>query len=342
MLRKILERFSQKELEQYVEANPRIKIDVEGGRRSKRQLVTWIVRHLGDEVGSRLQAELDLYLVQCRQGSKKWKVMYLVENAMLGGLTHFGADDSVLLESMLNTELSLFYSQDTIVQFHEGAYWIRISINDGKAVPLRDTGRHSQEMYLLYFPGSQLIFSSSIPRLASKYIAQAIMNTFKASEIVSIPASSKDIPSLTQLVLDSHANAPLERYERRTQHSDILLDPREEMKGLPPRKKPRLHRESDAHLRDCLANEIARQFGTKHPTVGRVQCQITGPYKGEAGLVLDMDNFHCQVVLEGTDVVQGMKEMVAAGILVPPIPSGLAGVPTGAGATVRISSRDAQ
>ncbi|CAB4406419.1 unnamed protein product [Rhizophagus irregularis] len=276
-------------------------------------------------------AQLDMKYYHDHSSLKHWKALKLCwEN----GLRKKEYRKTSELNSSLLTQLSPFFKTHLYIEEFEKNWWIRISIHDG--VPPNTLPVSSNIIYVIYFTNSEHLLCSNIKREHKEFIMQGLLKTFVCNEIEECDLKGKYADSLEKLLLHRQSQGTYSRYRLNQVDDNPLLFPSKKPKkdeiinisDIPENidQFEDMMDEDNILLlkqRDTAAND---NFGpNEQPSLDMVEIKLSTPLhtsnNDDQSTPLSMT-----VLFEGTNVIEGIKKMIMAGIAEPPLPAYLADI----------------
>ncbi|RIA98692.1 centromere protein Chl4/mis15/CENP-N [Glomus cerebriforme] len=264
-------------------------------------------------------AQLDMKYYHDHSSLKHWKALKLCwEN----GLKKKEYRRTSELNSSLSTQLSPFFKTHLYIEGFEKNWWIRISIHDG--VPPNVLPISANIIYVIYFTNSEHLLCSNIKREHKEFIMQGLLKTFMCDEIEEWDLKGKYVDSLEKLLLHRQSQGTYSRYRLNQVDDNPLSFPSKKLKiDDMPKNVDQLEDVMDEDeilllkQRDTVVDD---NFGpNEQPSLDVVEIKLSSP--------LHMSNndqsipLSTTVLFEGTNVIEGIKKMVMAGIAEPPLPA---------------------
>ncbi|KAF9912759.1 hypothetical protein BX616_010239 [Lobosporangium transversale] len=236
--------------------------------------------------------------------------------------------DPSKIERTLSHHLAPFLKHHVQVLQDKEKVWIRLSIHDGLAP--HTLPPPTAVIYLIWFINSKYLLCGTFKAEWRDFVMQAILRLFKAAEIEEWPLASKSPTSLQELLLHKDSQGPHSRYRLGQLDNNPLAN-------IP--KKRRLEDRYTNGLRDICTEDptkiiardrsIVSDFGPNaQPSLHRVDLQLNLPYTNKSkdfGLGRSTKlPFPIKVVLEGGNVIEGIKSLIPLGVAQNPIPKFLA------------------
>jgi len=285
----------------------------------KSRAVSTLLRgELSNGLSHRKHGELELMYVVSRPESKMWHACNLVDCDQEKSLVQ--PQD---FERVLSQELSLYFHQHTTVRSIGGVTWARIGIDQES---WRDTRPRS--IFLVHQPRSNVVIHSQMNKTSRTYLLGALRTLFKCTAVEPQMLEGRNIESLLQLCLAPPSrwdaaslsktaganNNPLEREAAWTQ--------RKRKQASQGKAKKRLTLMSETSVEDEERRNAADDLCgvAKMPAaLQRVDFKIGGTFQGGDGLQVE-GSFPMLVRFEGPNVLDGVKQLVAAGSVQLPLP----------------------
>ncbi|KAF9355075.1 hypothetical protein BGX26_007011 [Mortierella sp. AD094] len=276
-------------------------------------------------LNSRQVADLDLAYYSQHSGLKNWKALKLdysdrVESTRV-------PIDPARIEKTFSYHMAPYFKHHVQTLLDGEMIWIRISIHDGLAPNVLPAS--TTVVYFIWFISSEYLLGATIKTEWKDFILEALLRLFKASGIEEWPLTGKSPTSLAELLLHRDSQGPHSRY-RLNQLDDNPLS------GAPKKRKLEdPHEKYTRGMQDIRTVDeakiasrdrfVAADFGPNpQPNLHRVDLQINLPYTTEAKDFrlgrLTKQPFPIKVVLEGSNVIEGVKSLIPLGIAQNPMP----------------------
>ncbi|KAG0012050.1 hypothetical protein BGZ80_000240 [Entomortierella chlamydospora] len=250
-------------------------------------------------LNSKQVADLDLAYYSQHSDLKNWKALKLdygdrVESSRV-------PIDPARIEKTFSYHMGPYFKHHVQTLQDGEMIWIRISIHDGLAPNVLPAS--TTVVYFIWFISSEYLLGATIKAEWKDFILEALLRLFKASGIEEWPLTGKSPTSLAELLLHRDSQDPHEKYTRGMQ--DI-----------------RTVDEAKIASRDRF---VAADFGPNpQPSLHRVDLQINLPYTTGAKDFrlgrLTKQPFPIKVVLEGSNVIEGVRSLIPLGIAQNPMP----------------------
>ncbi|KAF9171550.1 hypothetical protein BGX21_007962 [Mortierella sp. AD011] len=302
-------------------------------------------------LNSKQVADLDLAYYSQHSDLKNWKALKLdygdrVESSrvpidpariektfsyhMAPYFKHVGglANTLLSLAHLWDSNSHEYFSQQHVQTLQDGEMiWIRISIHDGLAPNVLPAS--TTVVYFIWFISSEYLLGATIKAEWKDFILEALLRLFKASGIEEWPLTGKSPTSLAELLLHRDSQGPHSRYRLNQLDDNPLSGALKKRKLQDPHEKYtrgmqdiRTIDEAKIASRDRF---VAANFGPNpQPNLHRVDLQINLPYTTEAKDFrlgrLTKQPFPIKVVLEGSNVIEGVRSLIPMGIAQNPMP----------------------
>ncbi|KAI8602389.1 centromere protein Chl4/mis15/CENP-N [Dissophora ornata] len=275
-------------------------------------------------LNARQIAELDLAYYSEYPNFKNWKALKL--NYTEGSSDGTRVDPSKI-ERTFSYFLTPYFKHHVQISDKKDMLWIRISIHDGLAPHVLPAPL--SVVYFIWFRDSSYLLSSAMKVEWRDFVLEALLRLFKASEIEEWPLTGKYPSSLGELLLHKDSQGS---------HSQYRLNQIDEnpLSNVHKKRKPEdLQDKYSRGMRDIRAEDItkiatrdrfvATEFGRNaQPRLERIDLQLNLPYTSEAKDFdlgrLTKQPFPIKVVLEGTNVIEGIKSLIPLGVAQNPMP----------------------
>jgi len=296
-------------------------VGVDDQTTKSRAIKTLLAGELAKGLNNRRHGELELMLVVNRPESKMWHVCSLVD---------CDQQKSVIqpheFERVLSQELSLYFHQHTTVRSIGGVTWARIGID-------QESWRDSkpQSLFLVHQPRSGVVLHSQTTKTRRTYLLGALRSLFQCSAVVPQSLEGRNIASLLQLCLAPPSRWNSASLSKKAGGNDNPLEA-----GPQTRRKRRQNALDDAPAKratlmseNSAADEERREAADElcgvedmPAALQRVEFKVGGTFRGPSELQLET-RFPMLVRMEGPNVLDGIKQLVAAGSVELPLPSAL-------------------
>ncbi|KAF9366158.1 hypothetical protein BGX34_005709 [Mortierella sp. NVP85] len=277
-------------------------------------------------LNSRQIADLDLAYFSQHATLKSWHVFKLDYGDQ--GTASRTRVDPLKIERTFSHYLAPYFKHYVQILQEKEVIWIRISIHDGLAphtLPPSTT-----IIYFIWFMESEYLLGATIKAEWKDFVLEALLRVFKASGIDERPLTGKIPISLGELLLNKDSQGSYSRYRLNQIDSNPLS-------SIPQKRKPEdLHQRYAKGMRDIQAEDmdriaardrvVATEFGSNpQPCLNRVDLQLNLPYTTKSKDFnlgrLTKQPFPIKVVLEGPNVIEGIKNLVPLGVAKNPMPS---------------------
>eukprot|EP00040_Diaphanoeca_grandis_P007900 m.42838 g.42838 ORF g.42838 m.42838 type:complete len:357 (-) comp19228_c0_seq2:27-1097(-) len=325
-LRKFFNRFKREEL---LTASVKAKLDSTlelDESPTKVALITKIINSFESGISYEKIAIFDLYFYQQRVGGKKWQTMKLVDSTNSEDQIEPILDAEKLCQK-LSKHLGFFFGHHLRVEHHNGAFWMRLFVQDSVA-PTYQLVSGTNTLFCVYLPRSPYVLVTAIKKAHKDYIAQALVSTFNCKKIEEIELTGKDADSLADMLLNQQSQGMFRDFRLGEKDTNPLA---RSLSVPKTSKRPRIddiHTNvlvEDKEISEKRADECVQVFGkSANPTMEKVELQLTTRYQGGEKYANVQGEFGCKIKLEGTSVIDGLKELTSAGIAVAPLPKVLA------------------
>ncbi|KAG0326172.1 hypothetical protein BGZ99_009969 [Dissophora globulifera] len=276
-------------------------------------------------LNARQIAELDLTYYSEQPSLKNWRAMKLI-------FGEEGAQDRTKIDPQkirktLSHFLSPFIKHHAQVLQKQNMVWIRISVHDGLAPHVLPTSMNV--VYFIWFKDSEYLLGSQMKVEWRDFILEALLRLFKAVEMEDWPLTGKSPTSLSELLLNKDSQGSHSRY-RLHQLDDNPLS-----SGPKKRKIEDLHQKYTKGMRDIHAEDlnkiatrerfVATEFGpNSQPSLQKVELQLNLPYTTESKEFslgrITRQPFPIKIVLEGSNVIEGIRSLIPLGVAQNPMP----------------------
>ncbi|KAF9433966.1 hypothetical protein BGZ76_008745 [Entomortierella beljakovae] len=316
------------------------------GMREKLNKKAVVDRMLGVDwntgLNSSQMADLDLNYYSQHPDLKTWKALKLDY-----GDQPRASIDPERIEKTFSFHLAPYFKHYIQTLQDGNMIWIRISVHDGLApnvIPAPAT-----IIYFIWFINSEYLLGGTIKAEWKDFISEALLRLFRATGIEEWPLFGKSPASLAELLLHKDSQGPHSKYRlNQVDDNPLAGSPKKRKvedshqkyaKGM---KDIRAEDESKIALRDRF---VASEFGPNpQPSLHRVDIQINLPYTSEAKDFnlgrLTKQPFPIKVVLEGPNVLEGIKNLIPQGIAHNPMPKFLTELHSMSSNTITVDLED--
>ncbi|KAG0365665.1 centromere protein Chl4/mis15/CENP-N [Gamsiella multidivaricata] len=276
-------------------------------------------------LSSRQIADLDLAYYSQHASLKNWKALKLdYGNQSASIKAHV---DPAKIERAFSHYLGPYFKHHVQIMQEKEMVWIRISIHDGLApngLPAPTT-----IVYFIWFINSEYLLGVTIKVEWREFIMEALLRLFKASEIDEWPLTGKSPTSLAELLLYKDSQGPHSRYRLNQVDENPLSGSIKKRKLEDPFDKyTKGRRDIRAEDMDKIATRdrfVAADFGPNaQPSLQRVDIQLNVPYTTEAKNFslgrMTRQPFPIKVIIEGSNVIEGIKSLIPLGVAKNPMP----------------------
>ncbi|KAF9166550.1 hypothetical protein DFQ26_007622 [Actinomortierella ambigua] len=234
----------------------------------------------------------------------------------------------VKIQKALSHHLAPYFRHHVGASYDNDKIWIRISVLDGLAP--NTMPQPSTIAYFIWFCSSDYLLHAGVKAEWREFILEAFVRLFKAAKIEEWPLTGKSPTSLAELLLNRDSQGQFSRYRLGQVDDNPLLHAPTKRKA--PTVSDNFSRGMDdiepenIHQIVMRENQVAQEFGPNtQPALPKVSIRLDLPYtansKDYALGRLTKRVFPVGVVLEGSNVIEGIKELVPLGIAEDPLPS---------------------
>ncbi|XP_071785066.1 centromere protein N-A-like isoform X1 [Asterias amurensis] len=305
--------------------------DVEKATSMKRTAKKALVQHVIQlcsvkNLSKHAVGELELIYQQNHPNSRKWSVFQLTEQAETKEKHHVTTMEE--FKERLNKQLSLYFRNDLCIRRHRDAWWIRLGIQEGTQFH-RQTA--SNVVYMVHPPQSQFIILSTIKVSHKDCVMQALLNSLRCSEIREIQLTGRNLDSLASLALNSNSQGWFSQF-RLNQVDTNPLAKRPSRKRKAPSSEILdsdivFENEKEKELRD---KQVLHSFGSnEQPKLQKIEYKLETKFRGcefAPAMSLNKEPFRCRVKFEGTNVLEGIRQLAKTGLVSLPLPHHLGNV----------------
>ncbi|KAG0231758.1 hypothetical protein BGW41_002110 [Actinomortierella wolfii] len=271
-------------------------------------------------------AELDLCYYKKHAESRNWKALKLSygENRNEPKVQVNPAK----IQRVISHYLTPYFRHHVAASYDNDMIWIRISILDGLAP--NTLPQSSAIAYFIWLSNSDFLLHAGVKAEWREYIFEAFTRLFKAEKIEEWPLSGKIPSSLAELLLHRESQGYFSMYRLDQVDNNPLLHMPAKRKAPSPTDSPLRNMEDiEPENNEEISNrevQVAQEFGSNtQPALSKVNIRLDLPYtansKSYALGRLTKRVFPVSVVLEGSNVIEGIKELVPLGIAEDPLPS---------------------
>ncbi|KAG0225779.1 hypothetical protein BGX31_007509 [Mortierella sp. GBA43] len=298
--------------------------------REKGTKKTVIDRILGDDwstgLCSRQIADLDLEYYSQHANLRTWHVFRLDYSNQ--GTSNRTPVDPSKIERTLSYYLVPYFKHHVQTLLEKDMIWIRISVHDGLAPHALPSS--ATIIYFIWLINSEYLLGLPIKAEWKDFVLEALLRAFKASEIEEQPLTGKIPASLGELLLNRDSQGSYSRYRLNQVDSNPLSSIPQKRKTEDPQHKYRKGMQDiQAEDIDMIAARdrfVSAEFGSNpQPCLNRVDLQLNLPYTSTSkDFNLGRSTrqpFPIKVVLEGSNVIEGIKSLVPLGVAKNPMPA---------------------
>ncbi|KAF9583672.1 hypothetical protein BGW38_008888 [Lunasporangiospora selenospora] len=275
-------------------------------------------------------AELDLAYYQENSHLWSWK-----------------APEVLMIPRILSHYFLPFFKHHVEVKQDKNSTWIRISIFDG-LVP-NTLPAPADNIYFIWIGNSDYILSGTVKEEWRIVVTEALLKLFNADKLEERQLSGRSPESLADMLLHKESQGALSTYRMNQLEDNPLVPMPRKRKAIDLDQK---YAEGIEHLRaedmdrivsrDCF---VAADFGPNaQPRLEKVDINLRLPFTQRSK---DFDYgkgnsepFPIKVTLEGTSVIEGLKELALLGIAENPLPKFLVNLHSNATNSVTIEHED--
>lgn len=197
------------------------------------------------------------------------------------------------------------------------AYWIRVQTQ--KDTPNVAARRQKGVIYLVHYPGTEFLMATQMNKGHSQFVLQAFAQMLDCTEIVKIELKGHHVTSLAQLAINRYGQGGFSKF-RLNQVDGNPLSKRRSRK----RKASELELECPGVTQENLREEMRSKdileetFGDHpQPILEKVEYTLETKFKGlmyAPAMATQEEAFHCKVKFEGTNVIEGIKNLCKVGL----------------------------
>ncbi|KAG1039149.1 hypothetical protein G6F46_004191 [Rhizopus delemar] len=275
-------------------------------------------------------AQLEMQSLTSKLTERKWKIIEIVKNS--------GQLDLTLDIKTLQQHFDSFLSslQDCYVYAYNNkemdTYWFYLKFytdsHIGSGEPMRSK---RQSGFLVYYPETAyLLVHSSWAKDMHAYVSEAILNAFSADKLVIQRVAAAHIQDLTKQIMNKRSLGvfsqlrnnqtdanPLDiRQKRPKGFEDIYVSPGEKRRRIVP---------VDIEEMKARYEAINNYFGPDE-IISYRSLDIEATEDMEVDDENEENNVQIDMNLKGTNVVEGLRQMVLAGTIQSPLPPWLENV----------------
>ncbi|CAG8547111.1 4722_t:CDS:2, partial [Ambispora leptoticha] len=220
------------------------------------------------------------------------------------GFKHPGVEKKIYnradkFQVALSKQISSFFRNHVDAELHDNCLWARISLYDGIAI-------------------------NTLPP-PSNIIYLGITKTFNCKEVEELDLKGKDIASLQELLLHQGSQGSYNSFRQNRMEDNPLIHPSKRSSAIDSRKEEDSRIVSDdviSKKRETVAKDT---FGSQdQPALDHYEIQVKIPLRQSHFQSGENNPITAKIRIEGINVFNGIKKMVALGIIVPPLPEFLA------------------
>lgn len=274
-----------------------------------------------DGISNRRYGELELACCVARPESKTWHACRIV-----------GGDQSASIqpdqfEKTLSTEMSLYFRQHTTVRSIGGVLWARVVIEEEGW-----RGAKTQSILVAHHPRADFVLHTSTSQIRRKYLLGALQIIFQCTAVEPEQLATRDMTSLVSVCLEPQGRWGAATLSARAGSKDnpLAVDPQPERakrkrkaaSADAGRRKKVLSEEVTLEAKRSEEADAACGVGALPAALQRVDWKIKGTLRGSEELDCG-GSFPMLVRFDGPNVMQGVKQLVSAGVVHMPMPRAL-------------------
>ncbi|GAB6033581.1 hypothetical protein CHUAL_013584 [Chamberlinius hualienensis] len=289
----------------------------------KNDVLNVYLDYLQEADNDTVKGNLDLLYTYTRSARKTWTIYELInkndsDNPGLNPVDIRNELRRLINENNLNSNVTM--------QTHDGAYWIRFHILD-KTIGRRRTRSLKESItYIVHYSRTNCIAATGVTKWHSDVLFRALSTVFEFESHKQTALQDQKLEGLFQLFHDK--NNP-HFFPLNAVHIPLATVPEEAPKDGVNERILSLQKD------DTVARQkyVETKFGTdERPAVKKLVYEVRTPFTGYEYAPrmrkYEKEMFKYRVVFEGPSVINGLAEMVAAGMAEHPLPKYLANVRT--------------
>eukprot|EP00656_Telonema_subtile_P021420 TRINITY_DN22459_c0_g1_i2.p1 TRINITY_DN22459_c0_g1~~TRINITY_DN22459_c0_g1_i2.p1 ORF type:complete len:307 (+),score=99.71 TRINITY_DN22459_c0_g1_i2:131-1051(+) len=270
-------------------------------------------------ISNRHFGELELACCVVKPESKTWHACRLL-----------GADQGRSIQpnefqKTLSEEMALYFRQHTTVRSIAGVTWARIAIEEEGW-----RGNKPQSVLVAHHPRASFVLHTSTTNLRRKYLLGALQAIFQCTAVQPELLITRDMRSLVSMCLQQHGrwgaaslaahagskDNPLAADQQHTRSNKK----RKSTAAADQRRSKLVSEEVALHAKRSEQADAACGVGEQPAALQRVDFKLKGSLRGSDQLGCD-GSFPMLVRFDGPNVLAGVKQMVAAGVVSMPMPA---------------------
>ncbi|RKP08980.1 centromere protein Chl4/mis15/CENP-N [Thamnocephalis sphaerospora] len=272
-------------------------------------------------------AHLDIKHASRAEGTRNWQTLRLVrENDVMGQIRH----DEAKIEKSISACVAAYYEHHCYAAHFGNTIWVRLAIYEG--IRKNDVPATASTIFLVYILHSNYLLYTKYKPEYEAVIMEALQRTFKAKGIEPHSLAGKGHAPLIELLTQKDAQGPYSKYRLGQVDINPLIHPsKKRMEGELSRlwlcyvqpKEPIVP--EDAMVIDERENAVDEQFGRNSlPALPYVDYAASFPLYHRDMRESETTPLSIRVRIEGPNVIDGLRSLLAAGLAVPPLPNFLA------------------
>lgn len=283
------------------------------GAANKKKFISTIIKLTEKQRITYLEAdELDLIYISQWPTYRKWTVYRLLHTK--GSMVGVTPED---LQRQMNADLETYRLQSRVmVQCIDEVFWIRIEFRETK------TRRPSlnNATYIAFYPSTQYLCISNMKTKYRQFIIQMLTSVLKCRSVDKMDLEGRCIRSLLKIALG--------RNQQDLPSSLKDKDPQQQTSESSVEVDGRIHDENATEKQQSREFVNSRLGEGPQPTLEFLEYRLETKFAGSEyapGMSSD-EIFRCGVRFEGRNVLEGIKQLVSAGVATVPLPNHLINV----------------
>ncbi|XP_071958699.1 centromere protein N-like [Antedon mediterranea] len=318
-LKQTLNRFKKDEFPQVVKEWGFVKTDNFGS--SKKSAVNEILADCQKkEIKPKTVFELQLISTVLHPTNKKWTVYKLTRSSGSADLTN-----PYVIQRKIKKQISSFFKHCLCFRKHSDSLWFHVAI-------LQDSP-HSQACFLpsnsfliVHYPHSPYIMVTNIKAAYKDIVMQALMNSLECTKIQELKLTGRNLHSLADMVLNCDSQGAFSQYRlNKIDQNPLTRKSRKRPRGPEVKEEVfdgRICCEDIQEKKQRKEINISTFGINKQPILETVKYNLETTFRGtDFAPAMDQKKpFRCRVKFEGTNVLEGIKQLGPAGLAILPLP----------------------
>ncbi|XP_033105120.1 centromere protein N-A-like [Anneissia japonica] len=328
-LQKVLNRFKKEELPKSIKDWGFLDCSKFNFDTSKKSTVDDILRAcLKKKIKPKKVFELQL-ISAISNPTKKWTVYQLTKSPEASPDQDVANPDEI--HQRLKRQLSLFFKHFLSFRKHGNALWFHVAIQDSQHP--RACFMPSNSVLIVHYPHSHYVMVTSIKAAYKDFVMQALMNSLECTEIRELQLSGQSLDSLADMVLNRSSQGDFSQYRHNKVDENPLVPRKSRKRTIADTSEElldgRISRENIKQKKRCDRINTSTFGSYAQPVLQTLKYTLDTNFRGSEfapAMAAHNEPFHCKVRFEGSNVLEGIKQLGPAGLASLPLPHHLGGV----------------